>query len=109
MTPSKTLDVVKVGRRDDRFGYGERRGRPIRPGLSHHPQGKQAGGTRPPLVFKAKWRTRVLRSGTPALLPGARMTVRPDYAIITRHITARSSGTPMATGSKPSAITRFDQ
>src|SRR6267154_6017730 len=49
----KALGVVKVGRRDDWLGYGERARRLPGPRLSHHPQGAEARrGVRPPLVLQ---------------------------------------------------------
>ena len=56
----KTLDVVKVGRRDDWLGYGER-ARPAYPDRVYLTirKGAKPDDARPPLVFKAKWRTQV--------------------------------------------------
>src|SRR5229473_1137054 len=52
---------------------------------------------------------RSMRSGTQGLRPAAAMTGRRACAIITLRITRRFSGIPTATGSKPSAITRFGE
>src|SRR4051795_864634 len=88
----KTLEVVKVGRRDDWLGYGERAIGLSGPGLSHHSQRRQARrGLRPPLVFQAKWRTQVDTFWDAGIAqPGAPTTVRRACATITRRTTRRS-------------------
>ena len=77
----KALGVVKVGRRDDWLGYGERARRLPGPRLSHHPQGAEARrGVRPPLVLQgamanpvdAFWDAGVAAGGTDDGPPGVR-------------------------------------
>ena len=90
----KTLDVVKVGRRDDWLGYGER-ARPdlSGPGLSHHPQGREAGGShRPPLVLQGEvasqvdafWGAGIAAGGTDDGAPGLRDYHASYYAAFLR-------------------------
>jgi hypothetical protein len=101
----KVLGVVKVGRRDDWLGYGER-ARASYPDRIYLTIRK---GTKPDdafgrhWCFKAKWRTESTRSGTQASPPAAAMTGRPACAIIMRRTMRRSSGIPTATGSRRSA------
>ena len=105
----KTLDVVKVGSRDDWLGYGER-ARPDDPDRVYLTIRK---GVRPEEAigrhwcFKAKWRKQVdafwgagiAAGGTNDGAPGLR-----DYHAPT---TPRSSGTLTATGSRRFAIIRW--
>jgi catechol 2,3-dioxygenase-like lactoylglutathione lyase family enzyme len=100
----KVLDVVKVGRRPDWLGYGER-SRPAYPErvyISIRKGAKPDAASACHWCFKAKWRTQVDAFWD----AGIAMTVRPACGITTRHIMRRSSGIPMATGSRRSAITR---
>ena len=79
----KALDVVKVGRRDDWLGYGERADAgPSGPGLSRHLQGREAGrGHQPALVLQGEvgeaqvdafWRAGIAAGGTDDGPPGLR-------------------------------------
>ena len=100
------LEVVKVGRRDDWLGYGER-ARPDHPDrvyLSIRKGAKpgRTDGTGASRRARARWST---RSGPPASPPAAAMTVRRACAIITRLIMARSSAIPTAIVSRRSVIT----
>ena len=105
----KTLDVVKVGSRDDWLGYGER-ARPDYPDRVYLTIRK---GVRPEEAigrhwcFKAKWRKQVDAFWGLALQQAAPTTVRRVCATITRPPTPRSSGTLTATGSRRFAIIRF--
>src|SRR3982075_3135539 len=57
----KSLDIVKVGRRDDWLGYGER-GRPGDPDRGYLPirkENKREEALGRHWCFKAKWRTQV--------------------------------------------------
>ena len=80
------------------------------PGLSHHPQGSEAGRRlRPPLVLQGDaGRPRSTPSGTPASPPAAPTTARRACATITRPITPRSCAIPTATASRRSATTRCE-
>ena len=101
------LGVVKVGRRDDWLGYGER-ARPAHPERVYISIRK---GARPDdafgrhWCFKAKWRTQVDAFWE---RPAAATMVRRDCATTTPPTTQPSCATRTATGSKPSAITPFD-
>src|SRR5712671_2588684 len=79
----KALGVVKVGRRDDWLGYGER-ARAAYPDrvyltIRKGPKPEEAFGRH--WCFKARWQTQSMRSGTPALRPAAPTTGRRACAI----------------------------
>jgi hypothetical protein len=104
----KTLGVVKVGRRDDWLGYGER-ARPAYPDrvyltIRKGERPEEAAGRH--WCFKAKWRTQVERSGMLALPQAAPTTARRVCATITPPTMQPSSEIPTATGSKRFAIIR---
>ena len=106
----KALGVVKVGRRDNWLGYGER-ARPAYPDRVYLTIRKGAKRRMRSAVTGAKGEVArsSTRSGTPALPPAAPVTAHRDCATITRPITARSCATPTGTGWRRSAITRCDQ
>ena len=108
----KTLEIVKVGRRDDWLGYGERaRPGPIRT-ASISPSARARSPRKPSAATGASRRSgapRWTRSGTPALPPAAPTTARRVRAIITRRTTPRSCATLTATGSRRSATTRYSK
>ena len=107
----KALGVVKVGRRDDWLGYGER-ARPAYPDrvyLSIRKGAKPEEALRPPLVLQGE----VADPGRRVLgcrHCGRRQRRRPTgpARAITRPTTPRSSGIPTATGSRRSAIIRCE-
>ena len=105
----KTLDVVKVGSRDDWLGYGER-ARPDDPDRVYLTIRK---GVRPEEAngrhwcFKAKWRKQVDAFWGAGIAAAGPTTVHRVCATITRPTTPRSSGTLTATGSRRFAIIRW--
>ena len=87
---------MKVGRRDDWLGYGER-ARPAYPDrvyltIRKGAKPEEAFGRH--WCFKAKWRKQVDAFWTPALPPAAPTTARRDCATITHPITPRSCRDP---------------
>src|SRR6266566_1103378 len=106
----KALDVVKVGRRDDWLGYGER-ARGVSGSASTSRSATARNPKTPPVGTGASRRNggpRSTPSGMPGSPPAAATTARRACATITRPITEHSCATRTATGSKPSAITRSD-
>ena len=110
----QALGVVKVGRREDWLGYGER-------ARAAYPDRVRTGCTSRSTRIRNRRTARAaigasrrsgeprsMRSGTPALRPAAPTMARPDCAITTRPITPRSCATSMATASRPFAITRSE-
>src|SRR5712664_844744 len=99
--------IVKVGRREDWLGYGERAraANPERVYISIRKGSRPDDAAGRHWCFKAKGRTQVDAFWEAGMQPAAAMRVRPACAIITRPIMRRSCATPMATGSKPFAIT----
>src|SRR5665811_1382123 len=92
------LGVVKIGRREDWLGYGER-SRPAYPErvyISIRKGAKPDAASACHWCFKAKWRTQVDAFWDAGSPPAEAMTVRPACGITTRHIMRRSSGIPMA-------------
>ena len=106
----QALGVVKVGRREDWLGYGER-ARAAYPDRVYIAIYKVRNRRTARAAIGASRRSgepRSMRSGTPALRPAAPTMARPDCAITTRPITPRSCATSMATASRPFAITRSE-
>jgi hypothetical protein len=106
----KELGVVKVGRREDWLGYGER-SRPAYPErvyISIRKGGKPDELQTGIGVSRQSGGPRLMRSGTRGSLPAAATTARRACAATTRPITRRSCGIPTATGSRRSAIRRCE-
>jgi catechol 2,3-dioxygenase-like lactoylglutathione lyase family enzyme len=98
----KALEIVKVGRRDDWLGYGERAraAYPERIYLTIRKGPKPEDALGRHWCFKAKWRTEVDAFWDAGIAAGG----SDDGA---HPIMGLSSGIPMATGSRPSAITPY--
>jgi hypothetical protein len=81
----KALEVVKVGRRDDWLGYGERAraAYPERVYLTIRKGAKPDEAFGRHWCFKAKWRTQVDAFWDAGVRPAAAMTARRVYATIT--------------------------
>ena len=104
----KTLDVVKVGRRDDWLGYGER-ARAAYPDrvyltIRKGPKPEEAFGRH--WCFKARWQTQVDAFWDAGIARVAPTTGRRARATITRPTMVRSCATPTATASRRCATTR---
>jgi catechol 2,3-dioxygenase-like lactoylglutathione lyase family enzyme len=104
----KALGVVKVGRRDDWLGYGER-ARAAYPDrvyltIRKGPKPEEAFGRH--WCFKARWQTQVDAFWDAGIAAGGTDDGPPGSATITRPTMARSCVTPTATASKRSAIKR---
>ena len=104
------LGVVKVGRREDWLGYGER----ARAAFPERVYISIRKGARPddaPGAIGASRQNggpRWMPSGTRGWPPVAAMTVLPDCAIIMHPIMRRSCATPTATGLRRFAIKASD-
>ena len=102
----KALDVVKVGRRDDWLGYGER----ARPDYPNRVYLSIRKGVRPEQAigrhwcFKAQRRTQVDAFWGAGIAAGGTNDGAPGCATIMRPTMPRSSGIPTATVSRRFAI-----
>jgi len=104
----RALGVVKVGRRYNWLGYGERAraDHPDRVYIAIYTGPKPEAGSSRHWCFKAKSRAEVDAFWNAGIAAVAAMTVGPGCATIIHPITPRSSGIPTATGSRRSATTR---
>jgi catechol 2,3-dioxygenase-like lactoylglutathione lyase family enzyme len=107
----KALGIVKVGRREDWLGYGERAraAYPDRVYLSIRKGERPDDAPGRHWCFKARWQSQVDAFWDAGIAAGGTDTTGPRArAAITLPIMRLSCVTPTATGSKPSAITRID-
>lgn len=102
------LGIVKVGRRDDWLGYGERSraAYPDRVYISIRKGAKPEDAAGRHWCFKAKWQTQVDAFWDAGIAAAAAMTALPACAAITHLTMPHSCAILTATGSRRSATPR---